>query len=173
MNVLARVENRIWSDADSAHKHVEIRVQWKVLFSIRLSQVEVRLIYELCFVDCVLHSLIFEKSCALCNAQVNWRCYTRPWFVGALGAPGSTLACLIPSEWDRPPSVTEGAGNPTADQKTITITITIGVGSPRIPTARCTTVINTHGHLNHNTFSAAFDWKLMFGAIVAQVFSSS
>ena len=83
----------------------------------------------------------------------------------------------MPSEWDRPPSVTEGVGNPTAEQKNITIiisiTITIGVGGPRIPTARCTTIINTHEHRDHNTFAHAFDWTVMFGAIVAQVFSSS
>ena len=34
MKVLARVEERIWSGADSAHKHVEIRVQSEgVVFS--------------------------------------------------------------------------------------------------------------------------------------------
>ena len=67
--------------------------------------------------DCVLLALIFEISRARRSAQVSWRCYLRPWFIGALGAPGSTLACLMSSEWDRPPSVTEGVGNPSAEQK--------------------------------------------------------
>ena len=78
---------------------------------------EARLIGKLCFVDCVLLALIFETSCAPRSAQLSSRFYPRAWFVGALGAPGSTLACLMPSEWDRSPFVTEGVGNPTAESK--------------------------------------------------------
>ena len=73
--------------------------------------------------------------------------------------------------------MTEGVGNPDRRAKNntiiISITITIGVGGPRIPTARCTTIINTHEHRDHNTFAHALDWTFTFGAIVAQVFSSS
>ena len=116
MNVFARVENRIWSDADSAHEHVEIRVSSEgVVFSKISTSGGALLIGKLCLVDCVLLAILFEKSCARGSAQVSWRCCHRPWFVGALGAPGSSLAYLMPSEWDGPPSVTEGVGNPTAE----------------------------------------------------------
>ena len=68
-----------------------------------LSQVEARLIGELCFVDCLMLALIFETSCVCWRAQVNWSlvcwCARWAWFLSGM---------LIE---------TEGVGNPTAEQK--------------------------------------------------------
>ena len=68
--------------------------------------------------DCVFARSFFEKSCALYSAQVNWKLYHRPWFVGALGAPGSTLACLMPSVWDRSPFCDRSGGQSDRRAKT-------------------------------------------------------
>ena len=104
--VLAQVEERIWSDAALPVTRRDARPVGRFCFQLDFHTWRRALGWRTLFFGlCCARALFLwgEKIVrTLGSAQVNWRCYPRPWFVGALGAPGSTLACLMPSEWDRP-----------------------------------------------------------------------